>query len=319
MSNIGSCKKVDCGLKDGLPCDIGHNDNELGKCPHYSPLIGSLTEQSHNSETRQELVHRLPWTGRAFGLGDIALVTSRSEPTLVGLIGPYNAGKTALLTSLFAHFSKAGIAGKYSFAGSFSLEGWKKLREYTQWPALKGPSFPPHTPDSGERVPSLLHLAFRNRIEQVRDVIFTDAPGEWFTRWIKNQSSEDSAGARWVVNNASHFLFVIDRSALSGPALGKFRHDILSMARVVAENLRGRKISVAWTKSDLELAPQIEVSVREKLADYFGEHPNFNLSVDSPNCLDLLIDILDRKNKVSKSEWIFIPKNESAFLSYNGE
>lgn len=282
----GNCTHVDCSVKSGLGCEMGHG--HPSDCPHFQiekETIGS-TDNLKSKEISSG--YRLPWTGRALGLNDMVLATARSSALLVGLIGPFGAGKTSLLTSIFANLSKSGIINNYSFAGSYSIQAWEHLRKSTEWPTSQGPAFPSHTPDSADRVPGLLHLAFRKDKQIIEDVLFTDAPGEWFTRWIKNQSSESAQGARWIAEHSTHFLFFVDREALVGPDVGRVRHNILSLARVLSENRRNRPIAVVWTKSDTAFNTAVEGPIREKLTEYFGNYPSYELSVQDPKCLEIV-------------------------------
>jgi hypothetical protein len=313
---IGKCTQAACGVKDGLSCEQGHA--RLTECPYF--------EQSDQQEvvTDSALVNedhagqRLPWTGRALGLSDLILASARSATDLVGLVGPFNAGKTAFLTSLFVHFAQTGAVANFGFAGSLTLNAWFRLKHYTNWPANQGPTFPPHTPDSADRVPSLLHLAFREQSLPVRDLLFTDAPGEWFTRWIQNQSSENARGARWIAENASRFLFFVDRDALAGPLVGKVRQDTLSLARVLSEHRRGQPVITIWAKSDLKTAPDVEAPIRDKLQKFFGDHASFDLHVEDSACLKVLEILLKTPAPLPYSASAFPNESGSAFFAYRG-
>jgi len=131
-------------VKDGLTCEDGYP--ELAKCPNFSVVKDEAAAPEPDMVNDDETGQRLPWTGRALGLSDMMLVSARSSPTLVGLIGPFNAGKTAFLTSLFVHFAESGLIGPFSFSGSYTLQAWARLKQYTVWPSTHGPGFPPHTP-----------------------------------------------------------------------------------------------------------------------------------------------------------------------------
>jgi hypothetical protein len=317
----GSCSLKDCGLHEGLGCEMGHSD--FTQCPHFEekqPQAINAAAPPDIGITNSDDGQRLPWTGRAIGLSDILLVSGRSSCDLIGLVGPHNAGKTAFLTALFAHFSKLGNVDGYSFAGSYSLSAWAHLKQYTQWPATNGPCFPPHTPLSGERVPSLLHLAFRQPASSVRDILFTDAPGEWFSQWIRQQAADQSRGARWIVDNASQFIFFIDRTALAGTEVGKCRQETIALARLLAENRNGRPVIVVWSKSDLPHAGEIEVPIRRKLEELFGKHPTFNLHVKDSACMNVLTLLLKPERRLlDVSRRRVHAETGSAFLAYRGE
>src|SRR5688572_17732436 len=101
----GSCLLPECGLKDGLACELGHI--EFIQCPHFKPGTPDLA-QDVGALVEDASGQRLPWTGRGLGLNDVILVSGRSAANLIGLVGPFSAGKTSFLTALFAHFAKSG-------------------------------------------------------------------------------------------------------------------------------------------------------------------------------------------------------------------
>jgi hypothetical protein len=291
------CRRPDCAVHDDLPCEMGMHD--FKSCPHFQQ--GSVHPGDSKNvmpvasadSTDEDANQRLPWTGRALGLADLPLASSRGTARLVGLIGPFNAGKTGLLTAIFAHFARTGSVSRFEFAGSFTLHGWHLLRSYTTWPSPHAGMFPPHTPDNELRVPSLLHLAFRSDTGRLRDMLFSDAPGEWFTRWVKNQDAPEAQGARWIVENATHFVFVVDRAGLASEDVGRVRQNTLALARVLSEHRRGRPIIAAWTKSDAGHDEVVEAPIRQRLAELFGDHASFNVHVEDPKCLEVLQLLLE--------------------------
>jgi hypothetical protein len=311
----GKCSLPECGYKDGLACELGHID--FADCPHFS-LSNEATVEDESAKTEPAIGHRLPWSGRALGLSDMMLVSGRSPTRLVGLIGPFNAGKTSFLTSLFTHLAKTAIVNESAFAGSYSVDAWAQLKRYTQWPATTGPSFPPHTPDTGERVPSLLHLAFRKGQGQIKDVLFTDAPGEWFTRWVLNQHAESASGARWVAEHATNYVLVVDRSALAGEEIGQTRHNTLTLARLIAEYRGRRAVGVIWTKSDLPNEPLVEDPLRQRLEEVLGPHASWNLDVKAPDCLKVLEWVLDDAKPSVELSILDGPESASAFMAFKG-
>ena len=310
----GACDRSDCSVKDDLPCEMGHDRSE--DCPHFKAVTSAGVEGNESTVTDDTEGHRLPWTGRGLGLNDIGLASARSPAQLVGLVGPYNAGKTAFLTAMFSHFSRTAVLDDHAFAGSFSLQAWSRLKKFTTWPAAQAPMFPPHTPDSSERAPGLLHLAFRRRQELIRDLLFTDAPGEWFTRWMRNHAAEEAKGARWIAEYASCFLLVVDREGLAGPDVGLVRQNTLALARLISEHRRGRPVATVWTKSDGPCDEEIEAPVRARLSEFFDDHPTFNVSVDDVGCLRVLAFLLALQNPASQPFGRRLSGTTSAFLAY---
>lgn len=311
----GTCQRLDCDVRAGMPCEMGTRD--FRSCPHYQAGAESAAAPESPTETPDDGSGlRLPWTGRGLGLADMTLASSRGPARLVGLIGPFNAGKTGLLTAIYAHFATKGAVAGYDFAGSFTLQGWGQLKDYTTWPSPSGGIFPPHTPDTGQRTPSLLHLAFRRRGAMVRDLLFTDAPGEWFTRWLSNEAADNAAGARWIADNATHFVFVVDRAGLAGPDVGRIRNTTLALARRLSEQLRGRPVIAVWTKSDGQCDVGVEAPIRARLTELFGEHPSLDLHVHDAACVNLLEALLHQAPVAARSQTHATPA--SAFLAYRG-
>ena len=303
----------------GLTCDLGYPT--LTDCKHYNVRNPELPIDSSTQSLSAGGSHRLPWSGRALGLNDIMLASARSSPVLIGLIGPFNAGKTAFLTSLYAHFCQTGQVGQYTFAGSYTLQAWESLKSYAEWPNISGPGFPPHTPDSGERVPSLLHLALRKGTEAIRDILFTDVPGEWFSRWQKDQDADNAQGARWIADRSSHFLFFVDRLALSerSTKMGMLRQETLTLARVLSEQMGARPITAVWTKSDLVDNTDMEIPVRQGIARHFGKHHSVDVRFDDGSCLQVLNHVLqDVKSKPLVLD-NSIRNQRSAFWQYKGK
>jgi hypothetical protein len=155
--------------------------------------------------------------GAALGRTDIGFVAGRAKPTLVGLVGPENAGKTTLLAAWYLLIGRGvPISERHRFAGSFTLSGWEAVARSLQWAPGSPPEFPAHTSTRGGREQGLLHFAFREDDEQLRDYLFTDAPGLWFQKWAINEEAADAAGARWIFEHADLFLLMADCAALSG-------------------------------------------------------------------------------------------------------
>lgn len=221
---------------------------------------------------------RLPWSGAALGTTDLAFLTARSEPKLVALIGPHNAGKTTLLGAWYQRIGRTGRVGAGSFAGSYSLEGWEAVAHALRWEG-GAPRFPPHTSSGSGRAPGLLHLAFRGEDGELADHLFADTPGEWFQRWAVDASAPDAEGARWVMERAAALMLVADCEALSGAGRGQARSDLVNLARRVASERRGRPTALVWTKADVTVPPAIRSAVESAAKLVIPELAQFETSV----------------------------------------
>jgi len=282
-----------CALSTCIePQEIGCNRGFefIEDCPHWkegnrqqvsetgnpeSP--GPQREAKSDSPDDGRQLH-LPWTGNSFGTGDIELVTACNRTTLVGVVGPYNSGKTSLLTLIYLLVQHGQQALFAKFAGSWSLIGWENLAAKFRWHKGEGgPKFPPHTSRGAGRKPGLLHLAFRDQLNDRQDFLLTDPPGEWFSTWAQNASAEGAEGARWINARADRFLFLVDREALAAKERGKERDNLRDLARRLSSGLRDRPVAVVWTKSDVAVIPTIEEDLRHCFGTEFPNHAEFRV------------------------------------------
>lgn len=254
----GTCAVSGC-FRD-TACAFGYPDRS--ECEHWRAANEKAVEQSDEVDLKEAPVSDIPWNGYSLGTSDLAIIGSRGHPILIGLVGPPSSGKTSLLAFIYMWLLKHGSIGDWDFSGSWTLGGWESVVHHSRWTGEEAPSFPPHTSSSG-RHPGLLHLTLRHRSSAVvRDVLFADAPGEWFTHWARVPDDRAAAGARWVVERASALLVLIDSGALANsetmPQTRRATRDLIE--RVGAE-VGTIPVTVLWAKADL----QIPQSVREAL------------------------------------------------------
>jgi Double-GTPase 2 len=282
------CSLSTCIEPQEIGCNRGFEFIE--DCPHWkegtpqqasetgSPeASGSQLDAKTDSPGDSRQLH-LPWTGNSLGTGDIELVTACNRAMLIGVIGPYNSGKTSLLTLIYLLIQHGEQASFAKFAGSWSFIGWENLAAKFRWPKGEaGPRFPPHTSRGAGRKPGLLHLAFRDELDDRNDFLLTDPPGEWFSSWAQNASAEGAEGARWINAHADRFLFLVDREALVGSERGKERDNLRDLARRLSSGLRGRPVAVVWTKSDLNVIATIEEDLRHCFRAEFPNHAEFRV------------------------------------------
>jgi hypothetical protein len=297
-----------------------------GSVPETSGTVAGVKTDSPNED---KLLH-LPWTGNSLGTGDIELATACNRITMVGMVGPYNSGKTSLLTLIYLLIQRGEQSGFATFAGSWSLIGWEILAASFRWGKGDiGPTFPPHTSRGAGRRPGLLHLAIRHGDNNRHDLLITDPPGEWFSQWANNASAEGAEGARWIDTRADRFLFLVDREALSTAERGKERDKLRDLARRLSNGLRDRPVTVVWTKSDIAISPIIEKDLQDCFQQEFPGHAEFHVRMRFGNeersqveerCLDLMKWIFAISHKPTDK---FEPtlRNEvcDLFMAYRGE
>ena len=250
---------------------------EITQCPHF--LHETRTSESDLTEENE----RFPWTGRPFGLKDLRFVTSVIRPHVVSVVGFADAGKTTLLGLLFLMISRGHqVMDDAAFAGSFTLQGWENIASFLQLNSDGPIQFPPHTTQSG-RVPGLLHLRYSLYAGFERDLLFTDAPGEWFSHWTDNAEAENAAGARWIAANANKALIVADTKALTGPQKGAARTSLEFLIRRAQSTFRKDAVALLWSKTDLPRPSELVATVNRHFNTCFPQSPIFSVQVPDKN------------------------------------
>ena len=272
-SESGSCSNPCCDYPD-VSCNLGHLNPSV--CEYINAAKnGDTTNLDPNTTV-------FPWTGRAFGLNDLRFVAGCRKPLTVGVVGSHDAGKTTLLAMLFLMLIRGVLKLDHrQFAGSYTLEGWEGIARWLQQLPQHPIRFPPHTTSKGERTPGLLHLTFADKRRVLRDVLITDAPGEWFNNWAKNEYVTDAEGARWVSRSADKILLIADTEALSGKRKGSARNDFQWLARRLHGAARGRPVALVWTKTDIKRSKQLISTIEQHFEELFPGAPVFSVHVPS--------------------------------------
>lgn len=280
------CTHQSCFDPETVGCNMGNSN--LADCPYrkqwleqQSEVAAGETGAAPRTEVRgqhSERDLRLPWTGNAMGTKDIHLVSASNRTSLLGVVGPFNSGKTTLLTLMYLLMARGEQLPEWRFTASTTLGGWGKLADNLRWVANDvPPKFPEHTSRGTGRRPGLLHLAVRGIDHVRRDFLLTDPPGEWFSDWATKADHEGAEGARWIARHAERFLFLIDREALAGPERGKARDAYRELARRLADARRTRPVAVVWTKSDQAIPPAIETALEDCFTRELPDHAKFKV------------------------------------------
>lgn len=258
----GYCKHEGC--YSDTTCALGHIDRN--KCEFW------IADQDKTPEKGAKIdISDIPWNSYALGTNDLAILASRGKPIVVGLIGAENSGKTTLLSYIYMWLLKYGKLPNWIFCGSWTLGSWEAIVQGCRWSGDPPPTFPPHTTSSG-RIPSLLHLSLRNKENFFRDILFTDAPGEWFTSWAKSPYDESTAGARWIIEHSDVLLLLIDQDALANDnTLPQARRNTRDLIERVGAVVSDQPIGFSWTKTDIKITSGIKRTL-EQSRDQFAPH-----------------------------------------------
>lgn len=270
---MDQCPHPKCSADDNITCSLGHI--KLEQCPEWRKVVKTpATAQPASDELA------LPWSGSAMGESDLNFVSGRGKPITVGIVGPESSGKTTVLGAFYLLLGRGNLTSDENlFSSSYTLAGWEAVANNLRWKPGQAPHFPPHTPSRAARAPGMLHLAFRRQDGMLRDLLFADAPGEWFKNWAVNQQAADAEGARWIARHADVTLLIADRQALAGPRMGTARNEFQLLAQRAVTEAQGRRLALVWTKGDVEVAPAMEAQIRKASGSVESNVPEFTVSV----------------------------------------
>ncbi|WP_427551893.1 TRAFAC clade GTPase domain-containing protein (plasmid) [Methylomonas sp. MS20] len=277
------CADKSCFAHKGESCALGETD--LAQCASW---CATITDDESEEISTPTTTFRVPWSGSALGLADMANLNPRGRTILIGVLGAHDAGKTTLLTGNYLQLLRGQSLANAQFAGSRTLGAWEALAAWTRFDdAARPATFPPHTPRGISRVPGLLHLALRNTKGEFRDVLLTDAPGEWFTRWAIKEDAPEAEGARWVVRNADAFLVFADcnRLAASNQKRGTARNELRQLLERLGNHVGNRPTTLVWAKDDIEPSADIRSSIQQTLARQIPHVIEVSSSTNQPATL----------------------------------
>ena len=263
MNDQGMCSRPRCFLE--LPCADG--EETRSKCPFWRP-----SEEPSGGATTWSAEHAstVGWTGRGLGTADLELLAARGPVTILGILGPHDSGKTTLLGRLWLMMLRGASLLGGTFAGSYTLGGWEGLVAPMRWAEDVLPGFPLHTTSEQARLPSLLHIALRMPNKSLRDIVFTDAPGEWFSAWSIRADDPRAEGATWIARRAAGFMVLADCLRLAGEQRGQARGQTLRLLERLGKHVRDRPVVFVWSKSDVAVATDMQATIRSTLKRQSG-------------------------------------------------
>lgn len=280
------------------PTCLTYGEPNYAKCKSYIEANKVLREETENVMPENEKAEQITWNGEGMGLADTALISQQRLPFVVGVVGEANAGKTTLLAMLYMLLRQGKSIGKFSFAGSYTLLGWEKIAEGFRFKTYKRFSFPPHTTSNDSlRIPSLLHFLLKNtEKERYQNVLFTDASGEWFSKWAVSAETPEAKGARWVDENADTFILVADSEAFA-KNVGKARKSLLEIAERMRNSVGMRPVALVWAKSDVEVSSEVKAKIFEKVQANLPQAKPFEVAIghypENSPLLENILSIVD--------------------------
>ena len=163
---------------------------------------------------------------------DLAHYTTKRYHHLIGILGAPNAGKTAILVSLYLLLANNRLEG-YEFADSYSMMAFDEIsRGARRWNEGNLPEqLTSHTELPDDRTPGFLHLRIRRSVDgRLFDLILPDLPGEWSDTFIDHDRADRLA----FLKGADCIWVTINGTELSQP---KMRQQVLHRAHLLFQRL----------------------------------------------------------------------------------
>lgn len=288
----GKCNLPECPAPEA-GCHLGKDD--FTQCENFVPEVA---EKKVKKEKAAELKKSsLGWSGQAFTPNELALISSRTSPILVGIVGKADAGKTTFLAMLYTLLLSGKNLTEFNFAGTKTILGWDEL--YHRLKLKKGNvAFPQPTPVTSNR---LYHLALRNEEGLLKDILFADASGEVFSSWSVNRNDETADNARWIYSNSNAFILFIDCEALFEDK-NAAKKEVMLLARQLTHDLKDRPVIAVWSKADKKGAvlPSIKDTLKTELETLFSNYKEIEIS----NFLEPGPDELVHVNNLAVVDWL---------------
>lgn len=315
---MDKCSNPECGIEDGISCEKGYLNASDCECfiktdGTDEPLIDDTSKPSY----------KVFWSGIHLGFKGLQKLSDIRKPLIIGIVGPAEAGKTTLLLSLYLQILNGKKLSFGDFWASYTLESWEALAKNSRFSSpLSSPDFPPRTPRGDARTPGFLHLSFRDKNDVIRDLIFIDAPGEWFNQWATNPQL--AKGADWVITNSDLLIITSDSEKLShkdAKIRGSTRHDISSIFDRLRDYQYAKHVALVWTKAEADnnVSKTIrDLIIRNLKSINFCTTSNHHCSITQPNEMFTIIDELMANVSVKHSEIIDPIIGNSIFETFRG-
>lgn len=273
------CQIPGCDFQD---CEHWQSANNIHASKGNNDAVEDIEEGEMQTLTKKIITKAtVNWTGNSMGLNNLWLIKKRSIPIIIGVIGLFNSGKTTFLSMVYLLLATGQRVGNFRFSGSYSLIGWENISWSLRWNKNGQFSFPAHTSADISRNEGYLHLSLR-KDNIVRDIIFTDVPGEWFTNWMENTEKKESEGASRIMKEANGFIFFTDCKGLNqtNPQRTLIRSNTEKLATRLKNHLDERPIALLWSKADAKenIREKTLTKLEGKLESLFPASKFFDVS-----------------------------------------
>ena len=167
----------------------------------------------------------------------------------------------------------------------------------------------------------MLHLTLRKKEGLVRDVLFTDAPGEWFTAWAKAPHHEEAGGARWVIEYSDVILLLADSSALSNantlPQARRATRDLTERVGALASHV---PLGFTWTKTDVAPSVATRATIERARSQFAPTSKVWETTTETPSTIaKVLSQAIDLGANQPGLQKLYEPRlDDEPFLAFRG-
>lgn len=267
------CRNPDCTLTregSGVCARSAEFDDPLQECPDW--LAGDTDAQLVAPSTLVRADHptpegsdRAPWSGRHMSESEANQLMYASPARVIGIVGPFSAGKTCLVTSLFLQLADGQCEPLgYRFASSRTLHALQTLcDELATWDGREDGEMVSHTAKQERaEIGSFLHLGLRPRSpadDRHLDLLLCDVAGEHFSALTSHADAATQKRMAFL-QRCDGFVLVVDALALSGSKWRSLDAELGRMAgRVIdglAEGVR-KDVPLAVVLSKADAVPEL--------------------------------------------------------------
>lgn len=261
------CRNASCEVKRTGICALGNDP--VDSCPEYDPEQAELDTGEEESsqivgDDEPQVAIR---SSEALTEGELESFRMANRSIVVSLVGDVKAGKTTLVTALYAQFCKGSFAG-YSFESSRTLAGFARRHHLS---LLKSGSEKPITPRTSiANGVGFYHLNLQ--ADSVRSVhlIVADRSGEAFQAARIDTSLVEGLRELRLADRA---CFLLDADKLTDPGTrANYRREFKqTIWALLQNNAFSSKVvlEVLATKIDKLSRPGSEAKVaREELREF---------------------------------------------------
>jgi len=120
----------------------------------------------------------------------------------------------------------------------------------------------------------------------MRDLLFADAPGEWFIKWARSPSDPTAEGARWVVEHSNTLLLLIDSDAFANSAkLPEARRSTRDLIEQIAARA-DCPVAIVWAKDDIQIQDIVRTNIEKAIEEFLPKSHSIRTTTTDPTSIE---------------------------------